>query len=82
MPNPHRDRAAVFQALGRYDEAPCIRKEAAGRRASFENVAALGRTLCRARRQRRQQNDCTRKVAVVPAVSPRFPLAFSTSSWA
>ena len=37
----NRDRAAIFQALGRYDEALAIRKEAADRRASFENVAAL-----------------------------------------
>ncbi|HTG15492.1 MAG TPA: hypothetical protein VK747_09520 [Blastocatellia bacterium] len=37
----NRDRAAIFQALGRYDEALGIRKEAADRRASFENVAAL-----------------------------------------
>jgi tetratricopeptide (TPR) repeat protein len=35
------DRAAIFQALGRYDEALAIRKEAADGRASFENVAAL-----------------------------------------
>jgi tetratricopeptide (TPR) repeat protein len=35
------DCAAIFQALGRYDEALAIRKEAADRRASFENVAAL-----------------------------------------
>jgi len=37
----NRDRAAIFQALGRYDEALAIRKEAADRRASFENAAAL-----------------------------------------
>jgi len=37
----NRDRAAIFQAVGRYDEALAIRKEAADRRASFENVAAL-----------------------------------------
>ena len=37
----NRDRAAIFQALGRYDEALAIREEAADRRASFENVAAL-----------------------------------------
>jgi tetratricopeptide (TPR) repeat protein len=36
-----RERAAIFQALGRYDEALVIRQEAADRRASFENVAAL-----------------------------------------
>jgi len=35
------DRAAIFQALGRYDEALAMREEAADRRASFENVAAL-----------------------------------------
>src|SRR6266436_9777046 len=35
------DRAAIFQALGRYDEALATRKEAADRRDSFENVAAL-----------------------------------------
>src|SRR5258706_891272 len=37
----NRDRAAIFQAVGRYDEALAIRKEAADRRASFENVADL-----------------------------------------
>src|SRR3989441_10354004 len=35
------DRAAIFQALGRYDEALAIREEAADRRARFENVAGL-----------------------------------------
>jgi len=35
------DRAGIFQALGRYDEARAIREEAADRRDSFENVAAL-----------------------------------------
>ena len=37
----NRDRAAIFQAVGRYDEALAIREEAADRRDSFENVAAL-----------------------------------------
>jgi len=37
----NRERAAIFQALGRYEEALAIREEAADRRASFENVAAL-----------------------------------------
>ena len=36
-----RERAAILQALGRYDEAMAIREEAADRRASFENLAAL-----------------------------------------
>ena len=35
------ERAAIFQALGRYDEALALREEAAQRRASFENLAAL-----------------------------------------
>jgi tetratricopeptide (TPR) repeat protein len=35
------ERAAIFQAVGRYDEALVLREEAAARRASFENVAAL-----------------------------------------
>ena len=35
------ERAAIFQALGRYNEALALREEAVARRASFENVAAL-----------------------------------------
>ena len=35
------ERAAIFQAVGRDDEALTLREEAAARRASFENVAAL-----------------------------------------
>ena len=35
------ERAAIFQALGRYDESLALREEAAKRRASFEHVAAL-----------------------------------------
>ena len=37
----NRERAAIFQALGRYDEALAIREEAANRRPCFENAAAL-----------------------------------------
>jgi tetratricopeptide (TPR) repeat protein len=37
----NRERAAIFQALGRYDEALALREEAANRRRSFESVAAL-----------------------------------------
>jgi tetratricopeptide (TPR) repeat protein len=36
-----RERAAIFQALGRFDEALAIREEAADRQPSFENAAAL-----------------------------------------
>ncbi len=35
------ERAAIFQSVGRYDEALALREEVAARRASFENVAAL-----------------------------------------
>jgi tetratricopeptide (TPR) repeat protein len=35
------ERAAIFQAVGRYDEARALREEAAKRRESFESVAAL-----------------------------------------
>jgi tetratricopeptide (TPR) repeat protein len=35
------ERAAIFQAVGRYDEALALRKEADARRPSFENAAAL-----------------------------------------
>lgn len=35
------ERAAIFQALGRYDEALAIREEASERRAGFETLGAL-----------------------------------------
>lgn len=35
------ERAAIFQALGRYDEARAIREEAASRRPNFESIGAL-----------------------------------------
>lgn len=35
------ERAAIFQALGRYDEARALREEAASRRPSFETIGAL-----------------------------------------
>ena len=35
------ERAAIFQALGRYDESLALREEAVKRKASFENLAAL-----------------------------------------
>jgi tetratricopeptide (TPR) repeat protein len=37
----NRERAVIFLALGRYDEALAILEEAENRRASFENVAAM-----------------------------------------
>jgi tetratricopeptide (TPR) repeat protein len=35
------ERAAIFQAIGRYDEALSIREQAAERRADFETLGAL-----------------------------------------
>jgi tetratricopeptide (TPR) repeat protein len=35
------ERAAIFQALGRYDEASALREEAAKRRPNFETIGAL-----------------------------------------
>jgi tetratricopeptide (TPR) repeat protein len=35
------ERAAIFQALGRYDEAGALREEAAKRRPNFETIGAL-----------------------------------------
>jgi tetratricopeptide (TPR) repeat protein len=35
------ERAAIYQAVGRYDEALALREKALERRTSFENVAAL-----------------------------------------
>jgi tetratricopeptide (TPR) repeat protein len=40
-----RERAAVFQGLGRFDEATAIREEDARRRPNFESLGALT-TLC------------------------------------
>jgi len=40
-----RERAAIFQGLGRYEEASAIREEEARRRPSFETLGALT-TLC------------------------------------
>jgi tetratricopeptide (TPR) repeat protein len=40
-----RERAAIFQGLGRYEEASAIREEGARRRPSFESLGALT-TLC------------------------------------
>jgi tetratricopeptide (TPR) repeat protein len=37
----NNERAAIFQALGRYDEALALREEAVARKANFESLAAL-----------------------------------------
>ena len=70
----NRERAAIFQALGRYDDALSIRETAAERRASFENVAALVGLYAElgdmdAAARRYEQSQCRYR-----GVSP-FPLA-------
>ena len=68
------ERAAIFQAVGRYDEALALREEAVKRRTSFENVAALvGLHAERGETQAAEQwyaESCSRYRGVSP-----FPLA-------
>jgi tetratricopeptide (TPR) repeat protein len=71
----NRERAAIFQAQGRYDEALAIREEAADRLASFENVAALAGLYAE-----RGEIDLAERLyaeshSLYRGVSP-FPLAF------
>jgi tetratricopeptide (TPR) repeat protein len=68
------ERAGIFQAVGRYDEALALREKAAARRPSFENVAALvglhaerGEIVAA---ERRYSESCSRYRGVSP-----FPLA-------
>jgi tetratricopeptide (TPR) repeat protein len=68
------ERAAIFQALGRYDESYVLRDEAAKRQASFENLAALvglhaERGEIEAAEQQYEQSCCRYR-----GVSP-FPVA-------
>ena len=68
------EQAAIFQAIGRYDEALALREEATSRRANFENLAAL--VGLQAERdeigeaERRYAQSCSRYRGVSP-----FPLA-------
>ena len=75
------ERAAIFQALGRYDESYALREEAAKRQASFENLAALVGLLCRARRNGGSRTAIPGKRAAGIAAFRRFHWLFSTSSW-
>ncbi len=68
------ERAGIFQAIGRYDEAFELRKEAAKRQPSFENFAALVGLLAErgeleAAERQYEQSRCRYR-----GVSP-FPLA-------
>ena len=74
------ERAAIFQAVGRYDEALAVREAAAARRASFENVAALvslhaDRGDIQAAEQRyAQSRGCYRGVSPFPLATLDFQL--------
>ena len=74
------ERAAIFQALGRYDESLVLREEAVKRRASFEHVAALvglhaerGETEA-AERQYEQSRSAYRGVSPIPLALLDFQL--------
>ena len=70
----NRERAAIFQALGRCNEALAIREEAADRRAGFEQIAGLVGLYAE-----RGENDAAERLyaesrRLYRGVSP-FPLA-------
>ncbi len=68
------ERAAIFQAVGRYDEALVLREEAAARRASFENVAALVGLHAERSEVEAAKRRYTQSRSLYRGVSP-FPLA-------
>jgi tetratricopeptide (TPR) repeat protein len=75
-----RERAAVFQGLGRYAEASVIREEDARRWPSFESLGALT-TLCaergdteRAERLHAESVPCYRGVSPLPLATLDFQL--------
>src|SRR5579863_6472965 len=74
------ERAAIFQALGRYDESLVLREEAVKRRASFEHVAALvglhaeRGEIDAAQRQYEQSRRAYRGVSPIPLALLDFQL--------
>jgi tetratricopeptide (TPR) repeat protein len=74
------ERAAIFQALGRYDESLVLREEAVKRRASFEHVAALVGLYAElgeidaAQRQYEQSRRAYRGVSPIPLALLDFQL--------
>ena len=74
------ERAAIFQALGRYDESLVLREEAVKRRASFEHVAALvglhaeRGEIEAAERQYEQSRSAYRGVSPIPLAFLDFQL--------
>ena len=68
------ERAGIFQALGRYDEALALRDEAVRRRASFENLAALAGLQAERGEIDAAERQYARSRSDYRGVSP-FPLA-------
>ena len=73
------ERAAILQAVGRYDDALRLRQEAVAREASFEHVAALV-SLHAARGEQRSRSAASRKAATATTQSRRFRSRCSNSS--
>ena len=74
------ERAAIFQAVGRYDEALALREEAARARQALKTSRPLSACMPSAAKSK-QRNDGTRKAAAATAAFRRFRLRFSTSNW-
>lgn len=68
------ERAAIFQAQGRYDEALALREEAVTRRESFENIAALFSLHAERGEIEAAEGQYSRSLGRYRGVSP-FPLA-------
>ena len=68
------ERAAIFQAIGRYDEALSILEDAARRRTNFENIAALAGLAAERGEIEAAQLLYSQSLSHYRGVSP-FPLA-------
>jgi tetratricopeptide (TPR) repeat protein len=68
------ERAAIFQAVGRYDEALALREEATKRAQNFENVAALAGLHAERGETEAAERRFAQSRACYRGVSP-FPLA-------
>jgi tetratricopeptide (TPR) repeat protein len=68
------ERAAILQAVGRYDEALVLREEAVARRANFENVASLVGLHAERSELEAAEQRYAQALSLYRGVSP-FPLA-------
>src|SRR5208283_1222830 len=68
------ERAAIFQAVGRYDESYVLREEAAKRQASFENLGALVGLLAERGEMEAAERQYRESACRYRGVSP-FPMA-------